>query len=120
MAANLSCQLSSYLLGNWTREFDILQSELRIAIVQINSTRVDPVVAETLATWIWNITSHIKEWVGMVVLILLLCTGCALCLFFLCRLRHRAQRDRVAIHQALLAMQYGDSPMVWLSMLQQA
>lgn len=81
---------------------------------------MDPVVAETLATWIWNITSHIKEWVGVVVLILLLCAGCALCLFCLCHLRHRAQRDRVAIHQALLAMQYGDSPMVWLSMLQQA
>ena len=40
-AANLSKQLSSYLLGNGTGEFDTKMEQLRVAIVTVNSTRVD-------------------------------------------------------------------------------
>ena len=36
--ANLSKQLSSYLLGNWNSEFKVLMTDLRIAIVTVNST----------------------------------------------------------------------------------
>lgn len=40
-AANLSRQLSSYLLGNWSREFDALMTQLRVAVVRVNLTQVD-------------------------------------------------------------------------------
>ena len=40
-AANLSKALSCYLLQNWTIEFEQTLWELRIAILQVNSTRLD-------------------------------------------------------------------------------
>lgn len=49
-AANISKQLSQYLTGNWSGGFDSLMQELRMAIVTVNSTRVDVSMAEGLAT----------------------------------------------------------------------
>lgn len=116
-AANLSRQLSSYLLGNWTKEFDELQQDLRIAIVQINSTRVDPSIAHSMTDWIKTAAASIKEWAGVGVLLSLLCGGLVLALFCLYRIRQRAAQDRVIIRQALLALQEGASPQAWLTML---
>ena len=45
-AANMPKQLSSYLLGNWTGEFDTMMEQLRMAIVMVNSTRVDAGMTE--------------------------------------------------------------------------
>lgn len=40
-AANLSKDLSSFILQNWIAEFEQTLRELRMAIIQVNSTRLD-------------------------------------------------------------------------------
>ena len=39
--ANLSKSLFQYMLQNWTAEFEQTLRELRLAIIQVNSTRLD-------------------------------------------------------------------------------
>jgi hypothetical protein len=41
-AENLSKTLSHYMLQNWTMEFEQTLQELRVAILQANSMRLDP------------------------------------------------------------------------------
>ena len=43
-AANLSKTLSRYMLQNWTMEFEQTLRELRVAILQVNSTCLDPLL----------------------------------------------------------------------------
>ena len=50
-AANLSRQLSSYLLGNWSADFDDLMAQLRLTILAVNSTLVDAGLAAGLSSW---------------------------------------------------------------------
>lgn len=89
-------------------------------MMKINSTRVDPALAASLTLWITSLTSHLKEWAGVAGLVLLLCGGCCLSIFLIMRMRRRAIRESVAIHQAMLALQRGDSPQMWLNMLWQS
>nr|XP_020135998.1 uncharacterized protein LOC109729283 isoform X2 [Microcebus murinus] len=49
-AANLSRQLSHYLMSNWSHGFEGLLLELQQSIIHINSTRVDLAVAEGLTS----------------------------------------------------------------------
>ena len=49
-AANLSRQLSLYLAGNWSKEFDETLEALRAAVLRINSTRVDLSLTEGLSS----------------------------------------------------------------------
>jgi MAD (mothers against decapentaplegic) family protein 1 len=62
-AANMSKALSHYLLQNWTIEFEQTLWELRIAILQVNSTRLVLSLAEGFSTWISAAFSYFKEWV---------------------------------------------------------
>lgn len=69
-AANLSRQLSLYLAGNWSEGFDETLEALRVAVLKINSTRVDLSLTEGLSSWISSAFSYFKEWVGWVYLVL--------------------------------------------------
>ena len=60
-AANLSKSLSQYLLQNWTAEFEMTLQELRFAILQVNSTRMDLSLTEGFSTWVSSIFSYFKE-----------------------------------------------------------
>lgn len=62
-AANLSKSLLQFILQNWTYEFEQTLHELRVAIVQINSTRPDLSFMEGLSSWISSAVSYFKEWV---------------------------------------------------------
>ena len=53
------------MLQNWTMEFEQTLRELRVAILQVNSTRLDPSLTKGLSTWISSAFSYFKEWVGM-------------------------------------------------------
>ncbi|XP_069915329.1 endogenous retrovirus group K member 25 Env polyprotein-like [Oryctolagus cuniculus] len=77
-AANYSKQLSQMLLQNWSAEFDYTLEQLRLAVVTINSTRVDVSFTSGLSSWICTAVSNLKEWVGLGAL-----TGCCylLCYF---------------------------------------
>ena len=51
-SANLSKELSSCLLGNWSGEFEQQLEKLRVAMVTADSTRMDTSLAEELSSWI--------------------------------------------------------------------
>lgn len=70
-AANLSRDLSRHLTGNWSLTFDNLTEALRLEIISVNATRVDPDMACTLSSWIAQAAAHLKEWAGMGTLTLL-------------------------------------------------
>jgi MAD (mothers against decapentaplegic) family protein 1 len=60
-AANLSRQLSLYLAGNWSKGFDETLEALRVAVLKINSMRVDLSLTEGLSSWISSAFSYFKE-----------------------------------------------------------
>ncbi|KAL6089239.1 hypothetical protein STEG23_016669 [Scotinomys teguina] len=60
-AAELSKNLSSYLVENWSGSFEETLEKLRMAMVAINLTQVDLSMAEGLASWIQLAVNHLKE-----------------------------------------------------------
>ena len=104
--------------SNWSGEFDSLMNQLRMAIVTVNSTRMDTSLAEGLASWISTAVSHFKEWAGVAGFGLLLGGGILLMLWIMCRLRAQHRRDKVVIAQALAALEAGSSANIWLSILE--
>lgn len=80
-AANLSKELSRLLQSDWSAEFDEIMRKLRLAIVQINSTRLDISVTQGLFTWISSAFSYFKEWVGVGMFGVTLFAGLLLCLW---------------------------------------
>ena len=118
-AANLSKSLSQYMLQNWTTEFEQTLWELRLAIIQVNSTRLDLSLIKGLPNWISSAFSFFKEWVGVGLLGDTLCCGLVLLLWLVCKLKAQTRRDKEVIAQALAALEHGASPDIWLSMLKQ-
>lgn len=113
--------MSMFLLPmpNWTAEFEQTLRELRTAIIQVNSTRVDLSIAEGFSTWISSAFSYFKEWVGVGLFGAVLCFGLLLALWLVCKLRTQRNRDKMVIAQAFAALEQGSSPDVWLSILKQ-
>ena len=118
-AANLSKSLSQYMLQNWTAEFEQTLRELRLAIIQVNSTRLDLSLTKGLPNWISSAFSFFKEWVGLILFGDTLCCGLVLLLWLVCKLKAQTRRDKVVIAQALAGLEHGASPDLWLSMLKQ-
>ncbi|KAL6081465.1 hypothetical protein STEG23_038407 [Scotinomys teguina] len=118
-AANLSKQLSGYLLGNWSREFDGLMRQLRVAIVSVNSTRMDAGLTEGLSSWLSSAMNHLKEWAGMGALAGLMVLVSVVCLWCLCQIRIQRNRDAVMTAQAFMAVKVGQSPKAWLAALKE-
>lgn len=116
-AASLSKNLSGLLLSNWSAEFDETMRKLRLAIVQINSTRLDISVTQGLFTWLSSALSYFKEWVGVGMFGVSLLAGLLLCFWLLRRFKRQQHAKNVAIVQAMLAVEQGASPQVWLNML---
>ena len=88
------------MTGNWTREFDHLMDELRVAIVTVNSTRVDVDLARTLASWFSTAVDHLKEWVGLGALLGLMALVSRICLWCFCQIRLQQRQDAAMIAQA--------------------
>lgn len=86
-ATNFSKQMSKYLLGNWTGEFDSLIDQLRVAIVIVNSTHVDAELATGLSSWIAAAMNHLKDWAGLGALAVLLLLVAFVSLWCLCQMR---------------------------------
>ena len=118
-AANLSKSLSQYMLQNWTAEFEQTLRELRLAIIQVNSTRLDLSLTKGLPNWISSAFSFFKEWVGLILFGDTLCCGLVLLLWLVCKLKAQTRRDKVVIAQALAGLEHGAPPDIWLSMLRQ-
>lgn len=116
-AANLSRELSVFLLGNWSSDFDQMVQRLRMSIVNVNSTRVDLSLSKGLMTWISQAVSYLKEWAGMGAFAFILLGILLLCLYCLCRLYKSRRRDLAMLVQAMQAIDRGDSPQVWIASL---
>ena len=86
-AANLSKSLSSFLLQNWSLEFEDTLKELRLAVTHVNSTRVDISFASGISAWMASAMNHLKEWAGMGALAGLLVLVSLVCLWCLCKIR---------------------------------
>ena len=82
-----------------------------------DSTSVDLILPEGLQSWISSAFSLFKDWVGVGCFFACCIGGCVLCLWLICRLQAQASRDKVVMLQALAALEKGDSPQVWLSVL---
>jgi hypothetical protein len=86
----------------------------------INSTCVDPSLIngfKGLTSWMSSALSYFKEWVGVGLFGAALCCGLVFMLWLVCELRTQQRRDKVVIAQALAAIEQGNSPEIWLSML---
>ncbi|XP_062038278.1 endogenous retrovirus group K member 7 Env polyprotein-like [Lepus europaeus] len=117
---NESRKLGSYLSGNWSMEFGELQQNLTIMILQLNETRASVVTLKGFSDYILQGLQWFKEWVGVglfgaVLLLGLLCT-----LFVLFRLVRSRKREKIALLQAMAAIEAGSSPAVWLSLFEEA
>jgi len=119
LLGQLICQksLSQYMLQNWTAEFEQTLRELRLAIIQVNSTRLDLSLIKGLPNWISSAFSFFKEWVRVGLFGDTLCCGLVLLLWLVCKLKAQTRRDKVVIAQALAALEHGASPDI--SMLKQ-
>ena len=87
-------------------------------IVHINSTQVDVSMAEGLANWIATAMSHLKEWAGIGGLALCCMLISVLAFWCICRMQHRHRRAQALLIQAFAAVEMGQSPQVWLGMLE--
>jgi hypothetical protein len=112
-----STDLLNYLKGNWSLELERLQMRLQIQILNLNGTRVEPVTLGDFTSWLTSAVSYFKEWVGVILFGAALCCGIVFMLWFVCKLRSQQKRDNVMITQALVAIEQGASPEIWLSML---
>lgn len=113
----MSKRLSSYLIGNWSGEFEETLEKLRVAVVTINSTRVDLSMAEGLSSWIASTFSLFRMGGGRVYFLhaaledaCFVCGWSAVC-------KHVLKKDKVIITQALAALECGSSPQIWLCAL---
>ena len=68
-------------------------------------------------SWLTSAFSSFKEWVGVVLFGTAICCGLVFMLWLVYKLRSQQKRDKVAITQALMAIDQGVSSEVWLSML---
>ena len=112
-----STDLSNYLKGNWSQELERLQTKLQIQILNLNGTRVEPVTLGNFTSWLTPAFLYFKEWVGVILFCAAICCGLVFMLWLVCKFRTQQKRDKVIITQALLAIENGASPEVWLSML---
>ena len=109
-AANLSKQLSSYLLGNGTGEFDTMMEQLRVVILTVNSTQVDAELTTRLSSRITAAINHLKEWAGLGMLTALLVLVSLVCLWCICKIRFFQQHSAAMIIQAFTVIEAGQSP----------
>lgn len=112
-----STDLSNYLKGNWSQELERLQTRLQMQILNLNGTRVEPVTLGDFTSWLTSAFSYFKEWVGVILFGAAICCGLVFMLWLVCKFRTQQKRDKVIITQALLAIENGSSPEIWLSML---
>lgn len=110
---------AQFILQNWTADFEQTLRELRTAIIQVNSTRLDLSFTDGLSTWISSVFSYFKEWVGVGLFAVAFCFGLLFLFWMVCKLKTQSQRDKAVIAQAFAALEQGASPDIWLSMLKQ-
>jgi hypothetical protein len=80
------------MLQNWTTEFEQMLRELRVAILQVNSTHLDPSLMKDFSTWISSAFSYFKEWMGVGFFSVIPCGGALLLLWMVCKLKVQTKK----------------------------
>ena len=114
---NLSRQLSTYLQGNWSKEFENLTDTLTNQIISLNATRLELPTANAFRNMLKWTFSYFKEWAGIGALTGLMVLASLVCLWCICRMRTLQRRNAALIIQAFTAIEAGQSPQAWLTTL---
>ncbi|XP_053409575.1 uncharacterized protein LOC128560103 [Nycticebus coucang] len=117
VAANLSRELSKHLTGTWSYEFHNLMQQLCVHILAVNTTLVKVIALQAWVQGLMRGLTFTKQWAGLFCLAVLLCLGLGGLLRCILKMRADQQRQKVAIVQAMMALESGSSPHIWLSML---
>lgn len=88
-----------------------------MAIVHVNSIQVDLSLASGLSSCLNSAMDHLKEWAGLGVLTGLLVLVSLVCLWCICKIRVTQKRDAAMITQAFMAIEAGQSPQAWLTVI---
>ncbi|ERE71779.1 Retroviral envelope protein containing protein [Cricetulus griseus] len=115
--SNLSWQLSAYLQGNWSQQFEKLTDTLTQQIVAVNATRLSLPTVNALLTTFKQAFGYLKEWAGVGVLLSMMLLAIVVCLCCLCRIRKSQKSQAAMLVQTFAAVEAGQSPQAWLSML---
>ncbi|KAG3258783.1 hypothetical protein H1C71_028470, partial [Ictidomys tridecemlineatus] len=116
-AANLSRKLGAMLTGVWSAEFDNLTMLLRQEIVRVNNTRVQIAPMKDVISWLSKFFSFSKQWAGMGALAVVLVLAIVLYLWCLVCMRRWQRVRNLMLIQAFAALEAGQSPQAWLTML---
>ena len=119
LAANISKQLSSLLLGNWTHKFDNLTTQLQHQITTINRTKVDiPTLAFTVHTLSKQVLGWVQQnWLQTAILRVILLAA-SIWIYNMIRQTFQLQRRQATvIKQAFTALTTENTPHIWLNML---
>ena len=81
-------------------------------------TQVDASMTEGFTNWIATAMSHLKEWAGIGGLALCCVLISVLAFWCICRMQHRHRRAQALLIQTFAAVEMGQSPQVWLGMLE--
>ena len=112
-----STDLSNYLKGNWSQELERLQTKLQIQILNLIGTRVEPVTLGDFTSWLTSAFFLLQRIGGVALFGAALCCGLVFMLWLVCKLRSQHKHEKVAITQALVAIEQRASPEIWLSIL---
>ena len=105
------------LNGTWSAKFHNLTASLQMEILQINAMRVNPLTASQFLQTMRAVVAFGKSWFGTIALSCIVLFVLLLELRWIRALQRTLARDRQAVHQALVAIEHGSPPQVWLSML---
>jgi hypothetical protein len=78
---------------------------------------VEPVTLRDFTYWLTSTFSYFKEWVEVILFGAAICCGLVFMLWLVYKFKTQQKCNKVIITQALLAIENGTSPEVWLSML---
>lgn len=92
--------------------------QLCVAIVTVNSTCADARLATGLSSWIAAAMNHLKQWAGMGALAGLLLLVSLMSLWCLCRMRFVQRWHTAMVVQTFTAIEAGQSPQAWLTVIQ--
>lgn len=103
--------------GTWNLKFQNLTRQLRAQIVTLNATKGPIASVQDWLNMLQQSVSFLKQWAGLGALAILLVIANVFMIRWFCSLRRRQRRQQQLMAQAMMALEAGTSPQVWLGML---
>ncbi|XP_044089573.1 uncharacterized protein LOC122895871 [Neovison vison] len=103
--------------GTWNLKFQNLTRQLRAQIVTLNATKGPIASVQDWLNMLQQSVSFLKQWAGLGALAILLVIANVFMIRWFCSLGRRQRRQQQLMAQAMMALEAGTSPQVWLGML---